>query len=194
MPYANIPSVKAQLGNSAPSGDARLNELNEAWSVWIERRTGRRWGVLPATSARSVFGRGGKALLLPVPVLAVSAVTVGGVAVSPTAYARWLLTPDGEAWALARIDGQSWPLDGTTPTVTVTAEWADALALAAPADIVEAVGVLVRYSALADKAGPTGVLGPDGEELRLPDPTDDKRVQLAIEQRSIKTWVPAWTV
>lgn len=190
-PYADLDSVAAQLGDPAPSGDGRLDELDAFWSAWIDEQTGRSWKGVPTTSARSVPGRGGAVLPLPVPVVAVTAVSVGGVPLAGGAYVRTLLTEDGEAWALARTDGGAWPLDGATATVTVTAQWADALSTSPPADVVEAVGSLVRYTALADKEGPTGVMGPDGRELRLPDPTQDRRVADTVRRWAIKSWVPA---
>ena len=188
MSYGDAAATKSMLGISGIADDARLAALNAAWSAWFDQRTERTYGhtAEAAVEARPVSGRGGSVLLLPVPVLAVDSVTAGIDTVTDTA--PWLENDDGEFWAITRTAGE-WPLDATLASVIVTATWADRV-IGVPPEVVEAITTLMRYSFMADKAGPSGVVGPDGLELKLPDPTTDERVRLAVRNWRLKSWRP----
>ncbi len=191
MGYADLAVVAAMLGVDAP--DARMAALDTAYSLEFSRRVQRTFATYVPNTTRTIHGRGGKYLNLTqavgFPVRIIASITVAGLVLPTSAYRMDLLTRNGEAWAIERVDGGTWP-EGEP--VTIAGQWGDTWPKV-PEDVREAVNVLVAWTYTADKAGRGNTaLGPGDLEDQARDPWTDGRVKGALAAWAPQPWGMPW--
>lgn len=183
--------------------DARLTEIQKAVAAMIDEKTGVRFGIAPAASARILFAGSGSVLLLPVPVLAVSTVETGGsysaggaVDFATLAAASWVLDPvdrDGLGLGIRLLTGSWWgyrsiiaPYGSATP-VRVTATWIDAgYSATVPDEITYIANFLMTELLKNQAASPAGFTGPDGAVVPIRNPWNDPMVKTIIEKYRVE--------
>jgi hypothetical protein len=214
--YGDPDEIIRQLERTESSADyaavlARVTELNESLSRNFDqkvRRTGtssetRTVQVGPHTGSFwfypiaawpyvSAVGPYAGTIVLPWPVLTVSAIAEGGTW-NGTAWAdgttlaadAYRLTGGDAARGYHQIERVTGPAWGGP--VRITGTWLDApwTAATVPADVVEALTFLVVHHFREDQMGPAGVVGPDGLPVPTRNPWNYGRVVEAINRHRV---------
>ena len=187
--YGDLAQIKGKLNITGTDSDAALETLNTALSTLLDGELGRSFvaeDAVPVAETRTVARYGDSDVLaLSWPLVSVVSIEYGGTwdgadwagfeTVAAEAYE--LLGPDraGQFWAIRLVGA-------TADNYRITGTWGDA-ATTVPADVVEAVNVLVAMSWKKDEAGPSGmIVGPDEMPVRPSNPWKDERVTRVIDR------------
>jgi len=203
MGYSDLESAKVQLklaDSNADDADSivLLGAIDKEISRLIELKTGRRWGGAATPSTRSVPRRGAvpsDILPLPWPLRSITSLSVTGswaetLTLSTAAndggnYVLWNVTREGDAHALRRIDGGSWPYGVSDIRISVTGVWSDeASGTTVPDEIVAAATFVTVETYNQRQSSPTGEVGPDGFMFRPRNPWNFAVVTEAIAKYS----------
>lgn len=183
----------AVAGFSDALGD-RISAMNEVVSALVEETTGRAWiTTAPVASTKRVYPVGGSSsiLVLPVPAVSISAITVdqndegsvlsGGTALDSTAWAVAYRNDRGEITALRMSPSGYWV---GYAVLTITGIWADTVQTV-PADIAWAVNYIAAERLKQEQASPAGFLGPDGTVTPIRNPWNDPQVKAIIARHTL---------
>jgi hypothetical protein len=213
--YGDVDEVMRQLERTEGSADyaavlARVTELNESLSRNFDqkvRRTGtasetRTINVGPALGSFWFYPVGwpvayatgpyAGTIVLPWPVLTVSAIAEGGTwdgaawdDGTTLAATDYRLAGGDAARGYYRIDRLLGP--GWAGPTRITGTWLDApwTAATVPADVVEALTFLVVHHFREDQMSPAGVVGPDGAQVPTRNPWNYGRVVEAINRHRV---------
>lgn len=197
MGYSDLDRAMIDIGLDVNDADdaekiARLAQLDDEISRTLDLKLGRTFGGSSAgTEARAVPGplaTGELVLSLPEPIRSVTSVVITG---SPSEtldsddYVLWHQTRRGDAHALRRVDGRSWPLRDGESVITVTGQWSDlSPGGAVPDEIVAAATFLVVEEWRLRQSSPAGEIGPDGMTVRPRNPWGFEIVKTAIAHYS----------
>ena len=193
MAYGDLTAIKQMLAATGTTWDTadttRLERLNDAVSLLLEDKLGRRFGTGATTKAVVVESYGVSDLLvLPKPVRSVTSIVVGhtwngtiwtgGTTLTTNAYRLRYVDANGYAWAILRTSTDAW-----AGPVVVTGSWADDDDdFLVPADVQYAVNYLVAERFKIENAGPAGFSGPDGAVVPIRDPWKDPMVKGVLEK------------
>lgn len=203
--YADLDEVMRQLDRDPDAAEhaavlARAAELSEALSRLFDAACGRtgaaaetRTVEAPVAYSRPLgwpFGAVAfSTLVLPAPVLAVTAVAESGtwdgsawsgeLAVDAADYRLVLGDAAGGFRGIERLGG------GWAGPVRVTGTWLDAAWDDPPADVVEALTFLVVREFREDAQGPGGTVGPEGLPVPSRNPWRYERVKAAVRRHRV---------
>lgn len=191
--YADLAIVKSanMLDITGSEHDTRLAALNAALSRAFEQRVGRTFGTAVADEQRVIWGDGGgfRTLLIPAGLRSVASIVedaewdgaawTGGTTLDAADY-RAVVGTNGIAYQVARLSGGGW-----AGPYLVTGQWADQPDGTVPADVAEALNVLVAGTFRRDKAQDGEVTGPEGFNFKPANPWNDERVKQAIARYAL---------
>lgn len=191
--YADIAEAKRRLDITGTSQDATLAALNAALSRTFEQKLGSRtFADEPIADVEKVVygdGRWYTTLLLPQGLRSLTSIVegaewngsdwAGGTTLAASEY-RVLFGENGLALQIERVTGGTW-----VGPYLVTGQWADQPDGTIPADVVEAVTVLVVGTFRRDRTQDGEVSGPEGFSFRPSDPWKDPRVVTALQRYSV---------
>lgn len=198
--YGDDDIIIQMLGPAEPSDglsadlEDRVSAMNAVVSGLIDEATGREWIVgAPAPATRTIYPHGGSSsvLVLPVPAVSISAITVGqqdwagvlsgGVALDTTYWSVALRNRAGEITALRSNAGADWL---GYRVVTITGVWADQIQ-SVPDDIIWVANFVTAERIKQEQASPAGFVGPDGTVAPIRDPWADPQVKAILRRHRV---------
>lgn len=198
--YGDDDIIVQMLGPAEPSDglsadlEDRVAAMNAVVSGLIDEATGRQWIVgAPAPATRAIIPTGGSStvLVLPVPAVSISAITVnqddeggvlsGGTSLDAAYWSVALRNRDGDITALRTNTGAYWI---GYRVVSITGVWSDQVQNV-PDDIIWAANFITAERIKQEQASPAGFVGPDGTVAPIRDPWADPQVKAILKRHRV---------
>lgn len=177
--YGDLDAIKRMLDieDSDTSWDGRITALNVVASQELADACGpgMTWGEVTSDVELTLhINTNWSIITLDVPVRAVTSITVDGVELDPDNYRLIYPEPNGLYWGIESLTSAWWG------KVVITGQWAGMPTGSSeddvPADVAEAVNVLVAGYIRRDQASEGQVTGPERFTFVPPNPWLDQRV------------------